>query len=127
MVSLALFLDLIPLLNALSLPLTVQMTSTGTGISHSEYNRNPLLPVHFLQIWALPGSQGLKPNYYNRHFTDEEKRNKLVQIVGPVGSAGVIDERNTNGPAPVRFSHLFFDSFPTATHRVIITSITGPR
>lgn len=28
----------------------VQMTSTGTGISHSEYNRNPKTPVHFLQV-----------------------------------------------------------------------------
>lgn len=26
------------------------MTSTGTGIAHSEYNRNPTTPVHFLQV-----------------------------------------------------------------------------
>lgn len=32
----------------------LEMTSTGSGISHSEYNRNPAKPVHFLQIWGLP-------------------------------------------------------------------------
>ncbi|KAG9023660.1 hypothetical protein FRB95_012652 [Tulasnella sp. JGI-2019a] len=30
----------------------VQMTSVGTGISHSEYNRNNKEQVHFLQIWV---------------------------------------------------------------------------
>lgn len=29
------------------------MTSAGTGISHSEYNRNPTKPVHFLQVSAV--------------------------------------------------------------------------
>jgi redox-sensitive bicupin YhaK (pirin superfamily) len=28
----------------------LQMTSAGTGIRHSEYNRNPKKPVHFLQV-----------------------------------------------------------------------------
>lgn len=44
----------------------IQMTSAGTGISHSEYNRNTTLPVHFLQVWISPAANGLKPQYYNR-------------------------------------------------------------
>ncbi|GAA6043030.1 hypothetical protein JCM8097_005121 [Rhodosporidiobolus ruineniae] len=79
----------------------IQMTSTGTGIAHSEYNRNTKQQVHFLQIWGLPSTKGLAPKYYNRHFSDDDKRDKLVKVVGEAGSEGVSDERNGQGPAPV--------------------------
>ncbi|GAA6056179.1 hypothetical protein JCM3770_004246 [Rhodotorula araucariae] len=79
----------------------IQMTSTGTGIAHSEYNRNPSKQVHFLQIWGLPNKRGLSPKYYNRHFSDDEKRDKLVKVVAPAESEGVSDERGAKGPAPV--------------------------
>ncbi|KAL8279968.1 hypothetical protein RQP46_007549 [Phenoliferia psychrophenolica] len=79
----------------------IQMTSTGTGISHSEYNRNTKENVHFLQIWALPNKSGLSPKYYARHFSDEEKRDKFVKVVGTANTEGVHNKRNTTGPAPV--------------------------
>lgn len=85
------------------------MTSAGTGIRHSEYNRHPSKQVHFLQIWALPNQSRLKPTYYTRHVTDEEKQNVLVKVVAPAGSKGVSEERDIKGPAPVpSFFHLFF-------------------
>ncbi|KAL6708092.1 hypothetical protein ACN47E_003526 [Coniothyrium glycines] len=59
----------------------VQFTSAGTGISHSEYNRNRDNEVHFLQIWAKPNKRGLKPHYETKTFTDEEKADKLVRIM----------------------------------------------
>ena len=31
----------------------LQMTSAGTGIRHSEYNRHASKPVHFLQVHLL--------------------------------------------------------------------------
>lgn len=79
----------------------IQMTSTGTGVTHSEYNARSDKEVHFLQIWAKPNVSGLKPNYYGRHFTDEEKTNKLVKIVAPLEDDGVIDKREEKGPIPV--------------------------
>jgi len=79
----------------------VQMTSGGTGIKHSEYNDNKEKEVHFLQIWATPNKRGLAPRYFTRHFTDAEKLDKLVQIVGPVGSDGVVEEREGKGPTPI--------------------------
>ncbi|EPQ56554.1 RmlC-like cupin [Gloeophyllum trabeum ATCC 11539] len=78
----------------------VQMTSAGTGIRHSEHAHGPK-QVHFLQIWALPYQRGLQPKYYNRHFTDAEKTNKLATIVAPVNSPGVIDSREAPGPTPI--------------------------
>ncbi|KAG9004015.1 hypothetical protein FRB94_002724 [Tulasnella sp. JGI-2019a] len=83
----------------------VQMTSAGTGISHSEYNRNNKEQVHFLQIWVEPHTSRLTPKYFNRHFTDAEKTDKLVTIVAPVGQDGVTEEREGSGPTPIH-SHV---------------------
>ena len=59
----------------------VQFTSAGTGIRHSEYNRDRKNEVHFLQIWAKPNRSGLKPHYETKTFTDEMKKDKLVRIM----------------------------------------------
>ena len=59
----------------------VQFTNAGTGIRHSEYNRNRKEEVHFLQIWAKPSIQGLQPKYYTRKYPDELKKDKLVRIM----------------------------------------------
>lgn len=79
----------------------VQMTSAGTGIRHSEYNRNNKEQVHFLQIWLLPNKNRLTPSYYTRHFTDAEKRDTLLKVVAPVGASDVADTREGKGPTPV--------------------------
>ncbi|OQO06927.1 hypothetical protein B0A48_07493 [Cryoendolithus antarcticus] len=59
----------------------VQFTSAGTGIRHSEYNRNKKEDVHFLQIWAKPNISGLAPSYKTSKYTDEMKTNNLVRII----------------------------------------------
>lgn len=59
----------------------VQFTSAGTGIRHSEHNRDRNDEVHFLQIWAKPNKRGLKPHYKTKKFTDEMKKDKLVRIM----------------------------------------------
>lgn len=79
----------------------VQMTSAGTGIRHSEYNRNAKEQVHFLQIWLLPNKSRLTPSYYTRHFTDAQKRDVLLKVVAPVEAEGVNNEREGEGPTPV--------------------------
>ncbi|KIM38303.1 hypothetical protein M413DRAFT_447810 [Hebeloma cylindrosporum] len=79
----------------------LQMTSTGTGISHSE-KAHGSKQVHFLQIWSLPTTSRLPPKYYTRHFTDEEKTDKWARVVAPVGAPGVSGDREGAGPAPVQ-------------------------
>ncbi|KAF8877896.1 pirin domain-containing protein [Infundibulicybe gibba] len=81
----------------------LQMTSTGTGISHSEKSPpSSKTPVHFLQIWSHPHTPRLTPKYYTRYFTDAEKQNNWVRVVAPVGSDGVVLKRDAEGPAPVQ-------------------------
>jgi len=79
----------------------LQLTSAGTGISHSEKAHGPN-QVHFLQIWSLPSTSNLQPKYFTRHFTDEEKTNKWARVVAPVGADGVLPVRESEGPAPVQ-------------------------
>jgi Pirin len=79
----------------------VQLTSAGTGISHSEKAHGPK-QVHFLQIWSLPSTSKLQPKYFTRHFSDEEKTDKWVRVVAPVGADGVLPVREGKGPAPVQ-------------------------
>ena len=49
-------------------PGEAQRMSAGTGISHSEYNPSKSDPVRFLQIWIVPETPGLKPEYEQRSF-----------------------------------------------------------
>lgn len=61
----------------------VQIMSAGTGIQHSEYNRNKDQKVNFLQIWVFPKVRNIKPNYDQLTFKPEDRINKLQQIVSP--------------------------------------------
>jgi redox-sensitive bicupin YhaK (pirin superfamily) len=67
-----------------------QRMSAGTGVRHSEANPSPDSPVHLLQIWILPAKQGLEPEYEEKKFSDEAKRNKLRLIVSPDGTGGSV-------------------------------------
>lgn len=87
----------------------LQMTSAGTGIRHSEHSHGSK-QVHFLQIWSVPSTRGLTPQYFTRHFTDEEKKDQWAHVVAPVNAPGVLEKREASGPAPV---HSPLDLFAT--------------
>ena len=67
-----------------------QRMSAGTGVTHSEANPSQEEPVHLLQIWIFPREQALKPEYEEKKFSDDEKRNRLRLIVSPDGSDGSV-------------------------------------
>lgn len=41
----------------------IQVMSAGTGIKHSEYNKNSDRLVKFLQIWLFPHTKNVQPRY----------------------------------------------------------------
>lgn len=67
----------------------VQIMSAGTGITHSEKNKNSDQEVQFLQIWVFPKERNISPRYDQRSFPMEERRNKLQTVVDPDGSKGI--------------------------------------
>ncbi len=71
-------------------PGDVQRMSAGTGVFHSEFNASDSEPVHFLQIWLLPGARGLDPGYEQKHFAAEEKRGRLKLVASPDGQKGSV-------------------------------------
>lgn len=61
----------------------IQVMSAGTGIFHSEYNRNTDKETQFLQIWVIPNKRNVTPRYDQISITDIAKEDELYQILSP--------------------------------------------
>ncbi len=61
----------------------VQVLSAGTGITHSEYNKNKDKNVKFLQIWVFPNKKNVIPRYDQISIRDIEKENEFYQVLSP--------------------------------------------
>lgn len=68
----------------------IQVMSAGTGIRHSEYNKNQDKPVKFLQIWVIPNEKNVSPRYDQITLNPGDGHNKFQQILSPnPGDEGV--------------------------------------
>ena len=61
----------------------VQVMSAGTGIRHSEYNKNKDKFLKLFQIWIMPNVRNVPPRYDQISLNLEERHNKLQQIISP--------------------------------------------
>ena len=61
----------------------VQVMSAGTGITHSEYNKNKDRKVKFLQIWIFPNRRNVKPRYDQITLNIDDRHNRIQQILSP--------------------------------------------
>ena len=61
----------------------IQVMSAGTGITHSEYNKNSDKEVKFLQIWVFPNKKNVEPRYDQITLNLEDRHNKLQQVLSP--------------------------------------------
>jgi len=62
----------------------IQVMSAGTGIYHSEYNKNSNQDVKFLQIWVFPREKNVKPRYDQITIKDIAKKNEFYQVLSPL-------------------------------------------
>jgi len=58
----------------------VQYMSAGSGVTHSEENHSKTAPLHFVQMWVLPRSEGLPPSYGQEEYALEDRRNRWLPI-----------------------------------------------
>jgi len=73
----------------------IQVMSAGTGIFHSEYNKNKDAEVKFLQIWLFPDKKNVTPRYDQISLKEIVKKNKFYQVLSPnSGDQGVWIHQN---------------------------------
>ncbi|MGA0444904.1 MAG: pirin family protein [Flavobacteriaceae bacterium] len=61
----------------------IQVMSAGTGVYHSEYNKNADQEVNLLQIWLFPNAQNVTPRYDQKSIADLKISNSLYPVVTP--------------------------------------------
>jgi quercetin 2,3-dioxygenase len=71
-------------------PGLAQRMSAGTGIEHSELNLSSTEPVHFVQMWVPPDTEGLAPGYEQRDVNAELDKGGLRPIASGSGHEDAI-------------------------------------
>lgn len=66
----------------------VQRMTLGSGAMHAECNHSQTEPVEFIQMWIMPAERGLPPSVEQRQHTLEDRHNRLLRILRPVGTPG---------------------------------------
>ena len=61
----------------------IQVMSAGSGVYHSEYNKNKDQSVSLLQIWVFPNKKNVTPRYDQKNIKDLKKVNSFYPIVTP--------------------------------------------
>ena len=61
----------------------IQVMSAGTGVTHSEYNKNKDQPLNLLQLWVLPNQQNVIPRYDQKNIKSLKKTNTLYPVISP--------------------------------------------
>lgn len=61
----------------------IQVMSAGTGIFHSESNKNKDQVTKFLQIWVYPNKKNVTPRYDQITLNESDRHNTLQQIISP--------------------------------------------
>jgi redox-sensitive bicupin YhaK (pirin superfamily) len=58
--------------------------SAGTGVLHSEYNKNADQDVNFLQIWIFPKVRNIAPRYDQKSYDPKDSVGKILRLVSPL-------------------------------------------
>jgi redox-sensitive bicupin YhaK (pirin superfamily) len=70
------------------MPGGVQRMTLGSGAYHSERNHSQTQEMQFIQMWIIPAERGLAPSVEQKQYTEEDRRNRLFQILRPEETDG---------------------------------------
>ena len=59
----------------------VQYMCAGSGVIHAEMNASTNESIRFINIWIQPNENGLTPAYRSKSFAEDDRHNKLLQVV----------------------------------------------
>jgi redox-sensitive bicupin YhaK (pirin superfamily) len=65
---------------------SIQFMTAGTGVEHSEFNKGDK-PLRFIQVWIVPATRGVKPNYGSMRGQFDLQKNQLRHLVSNVNDA----------------------------------------
>ena len=82
----------------------IQFMTAGTGVYHSEHNKNPESPLRFIQMWINPRRRGLQPNYGSGVTDVEARHNKFAHLVSDVQNKAVSTPIKINQDANIHVS-----------------------
>jgi redox-sensitive bicupin YhaK (pirin superfamily) len=71
-------------------PGEIQFMRAGSGVQHSEQNHSKVDPVHFLQIWIVPDTPGLRPTYGQKVLDRDAAKRSFVLLASKDGREGTI-------------------------------------
>jgi len=61
----------------------VQVMSAGTGVTHSEFNRNQNAELKLFQIWIIPNERNVTPRYDQYKIDPLSHQNRFAQLISP--------------------------------------------
>jgi hypothetical protein len=64
----------------------VQIMSAGTGIRHSEFNPDQHQSTELFQIWIFPRQKGNTPDYGQKNFSKQQRKDIWQVLVAPDGN-----------------------------------------
>ncbi len=69
----------------------VQRMTLGSGAWHSEANGSQSEPLRFIQMWIMPREKGLPPSVEQKVYSQEDRTNRLLRVIGPDGADGSVE------------------------------------
>jgi redox-sensitive bicupin YhaK (pirin superfamily) len=61
----------------------IQVMSAGSGVKHSECNKNTGRSINLLQLWVMPNAHNVLPRYDQMSIQELKKNNAFYQVLSP--------------------------------------------
>jgi quercetin 2,3-dioxygenase len=109
-------------------PGLAQRMSAGTGILHSEMNASDAEPVHFVQMWVVPDTEGVEPGYEQIDISERLHGGGLVPVASGQGHEGAVQLHQREAVLwAARLSDGESVAVPAALHAHVFVARDGAR